>query len=109
MIAHHAAGRIAHQRCSVQANDGAAILAKKCHFPPLEHGLGVDLLPKQTALFCIGQQIGERTREEFFLRIVSQHAHQSGIGIQNAVVRRDDVYAFLERLEKLGETRFILA
>ena len=48
-------------------------------------------------------------REQFFLGIVAEHANQSGIHLEDLVVWRNDVDAFLKGFEEFGETGFAAA
>ena len=54
------------------------------------------------------QNFGHVMRKKIFLRVVSQHAHQRGIHVQDVARRIDDVDAFLQRFKEFREARFIL-
>ena len=109
VIAHDLAHGVTHDRRGVQANDRAAVFAVQRQLAPLKHGLRVHFLPQQPALLRIGQKIGERMGEKLFLGIVTQHAHERRIGVQDTIVGSNDVDTFLKGFKKLGKSRFVLA
>src|SRR6267142_760417 len=74
-----------------------------------EHGLLLDLHLEEYSLRLVHENLGHFSFQQVILGIVAQHAHQSGIRIQDETLRRDDVDAFLERFKELSEARFVLA
>ena len=109
VIAEDAAGSVAHDGGGVEADDRVAVFADERELAALKHGLGVNFLAKKAALLRVGKNVGEAAGEELFFRIVAEHANERGIGVENAIVGRDDVDAFLQRFEELGEARFVFA
>ena len=109
VIAEDAAGGVAHDGGGVEANDRVAVFANEGELAALEHRLGIDFLAKKLALLRVGENVGEAVREQLFLRVVAEHANERRVRIENAIVRRDDVDAFLQSFEEFGEARFVFA
>src|SRR5579864_6815946 len=109
VVANHVAGGVAHGASGVQANDLTAIFAGESNLAALDHRLTVDLLAQGEALGFVGKEIGEGAGKQVFLGIIAEHAGESGVNVEEVIVRRRYIDAFLQRLEKLGEARFIVA
>ena len=107
LVAHNLSAVVTDGGCSVQTYDGGAVLADEGDFPSPNHWVSRDLFHEGLALGPIHEDLGYGSLEQFFLRVVAQHAHQSGIGVQNRAIGRGDIDALLERFEKLGKAGFI--
>src|SRR6266446_4530934 len=109
LITNNMAGVIANGSGGVQANNRCAVLADESDFAALKRGLMLDLLLEELSLGLVHENLGLFSFQQVILGIVAQHAHESGIRIQDGAFRRDDVDAFLERFKELGEASFVLA
>src|SRR5260370_332945 len=107
LIAHHAAGLVANGGSGVQAHDGGAVLANKGDLVALDHGLAFDLVLDELALRVIDEDFRNAPFQNFLLGIVTEHAGQGGIDVQNCTVGSGDVDALLERFEEPGEAGFV--
>src|ERR1700676_2705805 len=109
VITNDVAAGIADHRGGVQTNERAAVFAGQSDLAPLKLGLALDFQTQEAALLGVRQDVGECTGQKVFLGIVSEHANERGIGVDDAIVRSNDIDAFLKGLEQFGETRFVFA
>jgi hypothetical protein len=109
LVANHLSGGVADRGGSVEADDGLAVFAAKGDFPALGGRLIVDLASKERALFFVDEDFCNFLREQLFFGRVAEHADESGIDLEDFVVGSDDVDAFLEGFEELGEARLAAA
>ncbi len=107
--AHYAAAIVANGSSRVQTDNGGAILANQGDLTALNHGLAFDLFDDALAFGLVYEDFGNPPFKQFFLGIVTQHADQRGIDLQNDSVGGGNVDAFLERLEEFSETGFVFA
>ncbi len=109
MVADDAARGIAHGGSGVEANEGLAIFAVQSDFDAFGNGLVIDFAGDGVALVFVDEDIADALAKEFFTGVVAEHANESRIDLEDFVVGSDDVDAFLQGFEKLGETRFVAA
>src|SRR5271168_3961863 len=109
LITDYAAGGVAHGTGRVETEDGRAILAQQGNFAALRRGLAFDFLDKRFPLGMVREDFRDALGEQFILGIVSEHADQRGIDVEDGAVGNSNIDAFLERLEEFGKARFILA
>ena len=81
---------------AAHAHDRPSVLPHERDLPSLDHRLAIHLMAQLATLLVIRKQIGEAPRKQFFLGLVSQHAGQGRIDVDEPIIRRDDVNSFLQ-------------
>src|SRR5262249_19404436 len=66
--------------------------------------LSIHFASDYVALFLIHKDFANLEREKLFLGGIAKHTDESRVDLEDLVVRSDDVDAFLEGFEELGET-----
>src|ERR1700694_3522592 len=100
---------VAHYAGSVQADEYAAVFSRKADFAALHDWLSLALLPPLPPLFFIRQNVRKGASRQLILRVIAKHTNQRRIHVNQTLVRRNDVDAFLQGLKEFRKARFILA
>ena len=103
LITNDAAAGVADGGSGVEAIDGLAILAAEGDFAALGAGLAIDFASEGGALGFVNENFGDFLGEELFLGAVAEHVDERGIDLEDFVLGRDDVDAFLQSFEEFGE------
>src|SRR5882757_10650704 len=109
LVAHDFAGVVTHRRGRIQTREGLAILANQGDFAAFDNRLAIHFGAHNISQRFVGKNVRDFSRQQFVLRFVAKDADKRGIGVHDAVFRRNDINAFLQRLEKFGKTRFVAA
>ena len=106
LIADDAAGGVANGGSGVEAIDGLAVFAAERDFAAVGAGFAIDLAGERVALHVVDKNFRDFFGEQLFLGAIAEHIDERGIHFEDFVFRSDDVNAFLEIFEELGEAGF---
>src|SRR5690242_2312976 len=86
LITEDVTGGIADGSGGVQTNDGGTILAEQSNFMALGRILVVDSFLERFSFRGVGEEVREAPAEQIFLGFITEHANESGIGVDDGAV-----------------------